>query len=782
MKKLFPLLFILILFGHLGFAKNVNAQDACSVQSISFDEVTGVTNDSLFFQNYSNLTINTSGNCEDGISLKLKKINDNNQHLDARIDNLPPKLNPNENGRVLAKFQVNEDTCYGNNDENDGVGNWGFECVSYIEITYQNQPIYTKDNIQNLNPTYTRTNPNALENMRNQGVLLGNCNDLLAYPGSLAPFGCSSGDINADDNANWQYEGTFNNSGELEDENEIDSNCNLTDSHVKFTGLGNRIITNGAPVLIINTTDCQGETLKVTLWEEDPFTPPTDDGDNRIDIEIPSQNDNSVEYIEFIPNDTEVKILFESGNEECDGVNTDGLDCEIYVEIEYANGDYSSENNLDDFNDDYPNTPVQDYLDKAIILAECEDTDLSDTIISVGGVVGGVVRTDCTYNKSDWTLKSITGVEDNAFDPQLFNPDKPKYDRESPCWVLDTDPDKNGNQEGYDPFCYEFLAPIPGIGQEQIVDGNPTGRFYIENLRGYSLGTYINTFFEIAVAILAVLSVIMIVAAGVQYMTVESIYGKSDAKARIIAAVTGLILALGIYTILRTINPKLLNINFGEGIKEAQVVIVDDPAELDGDGSSTTVSNAPATQICNNRKDRGYWKGQSQLKLTKIAETASSLPLGSLEGQNILITTGTPQGTNVSKKAEEGFANRVKTMMQTLHSQGITTRITEAFGPAFLGHGSPCHYLGSCIDLATGTSAANATYSVDDVEKIIRAADAAGLTAQFEFSQSQTTDAYESMQTELASRGIDACMIKYVRHATNWHFSVYDKITPSLTL
>lgn len=382
-------------------------------------------------------------------------------------------------------------------------------------------------------------------------------------------------------------------------------------------------------------------------------------------------------------------------------------------------------------------------------------------------------------NRTEWKLESHDGVPVQA---QGIGTTKPKYDRDSPCWSTDLEPETPGLQEGYDPFCYEFLAPIPGIGQEQIVDGNPTGRFYIENLRGYSLGTYINTIFEIAVAILAVLSVIMIVVAGVQYMTVESIYGKSDAKARIISAVTGLILALGIYTILITINPKLRNINFGEGIKEAQVVIVDDPAELDGDGSSTTVSNAPATQICNNRKDRGYWKGQSQLKLTKIAETASSLPLGSLEGQNILITTGTPQGTNVSKKAEEGFANRVKTMMQTLHSQGITTRITEAFGPAFLGHGSPCHYLGSCIDLATGTSAANATYSVDDVEKIIRAADAAGLTAQFEFSQSQTTDAYESMQTELASRGIDACMIKYVRHATNWHFSVYDKITPSLTL
>jgi len=267
-------------------------------------------------------------------------------------------------------------------------------------------------------------------------------------------------------------------------------------------------------------------------------------------------------------------------------------------------------------------------------------------------------------------------------------------------------------------------------------------------------------------------------------MTTEAIFQKSEAKDTITKAIAGLILGLGIFIILNTINPRLREIDFGEGIDVLRINTVVDPAALDGDGSNIIVSNAPATNICNNRKDRGYWLGQNSYKLGQIAQTANNLTLGSLEADNIIFSpsVNSPQGTTISKQAESGFATRVKDMIQELNEENITTRITEAFGPSFLGHGSPCHYLGSCIDLATGTSGANATYSVDDVEKIIRTADANGLTAQFEFSNSQSLGAYQTMQEELGNRGIDRCMVKYVTGATNWHFSIYDKATSGLTL
>jgi hypothetical protein len=54
----------------------------------------------------------------------------------------------------------------------------------------------------------------------------------------------------------------------------------------------------------------------------------------------------------------------------------------------------------------------------------------------------------------------------------------------------------------------------------------------------------------------------MIIIAGVEYMTVESIFGKQVARGRITNALTGLLVGLGIFLILSTINPRLLEVNF----------------------------------------------------------------------------------------------------------------------------------------------------------------------------------------------------------------------------
>jgi cell wall-associated NlpC family hydrolase len=139
------------------------------------------------------------------------------------------------------------------------------------------------------------------------------------------------------------------------------------------------------------------------------------------------------------------------------------------------------------------------------------------------------------------------GDASNVLLKKGFNPNDPCYRNEE-------------GKEFYDPNCYSTLAPIPGIGDEP--DGS-----VIENLRTFQLGDYVNQLFLTALGILAVLAVIMIVIAGVQYMTVESFYGKTDARSRLTNAVLGLILALGIFTILQTINPELLDVNFGGNIR-----------------------------------------------------------------------------------------------------------------------------------------------------------------------------------------------------------------------
>ncbi|MFA5778018.1 MAG: NlpC/P60 family protein [Candidatus Paceibacterota bacterium] len=119
---------------------------------------------------------------------------------------------------------------------------------------------------------------------------------------------------------------------------------------------------------------------------------------------------------------------------------------------------------------------------------------------------------------------------------------------------------------------YVLLAPLPGL--ETSFDPTQQG----------NLGAYLNVMIKLFIGICAVLAVIMIVMGGIEYMTSELISSKEHGKERIRNAILGLLLALGAYTLLFTINPDLLKTDLSS-LKQ-QTVIVD----LGGEGS------APLTQ------------------------------------------------------------------------------------------------------------------------------------------------------------------------------------------
>lgn len=95
---------------------------------------------------------------------------------------------------------------------------------------------------------------------------------------------------------------------------------------------------------------------------------------------------------------------------------------------------------------------------------------------------------------------------------------------------------------------YTPLAPIPGTVDSQ-------GQVDISN--------YIPRVFTTLIGIAGVLAVVMIVIGGIQYMSTDAILGKSEGKEKIKNALWGLLLALGAWAILYTINPNLLNLNIG---------------------------------------------------------------------------------------------------------------------------------------------------------------------------------------------------------------------------
>ena len=112
---------------------------------------------------------------------------------------------------------------------------------------------------------------------------------------------------------------------------------------------------------------------------------------------------------------------------------------------------------------------------------------------------------------------------------------------------------------------YEPLAPLPGFeGKfETDPDKNPC-----------PFGKYLNIMIKIIIGFAAVLAMVMIITGGIEYMTSELVSSKEAGKETVTHAVLGLLIALGAFLILNTINPQLLSACLD--IKPANITITND--------------------------------------------------------------------------------------------------------------------------------------------------------------------------------------------------------------
>lgn len=115
---------------------------------------------------------------------------------------------------------------------------------------------------------------------------------------------------------------------------------------------------------------------------------------------------------------------------------------------------------------------------------------------------------------------------------------------------------------------YRLLAPIPGMSE--VIS------------RDNQIGDYINTMFNIFLGLCAALAVIMIIIKGIQWMGTDSVFGKTEAKSEIASAIGGLLLALGAWALLNTINPDLLGGRLD--IKQVDITI---DSDIHGDDPQT---------------------------------------------------------------------------------------------------------------------------------------------------------------------------------------------------
>ena len=179
----------------------------------------------------------------------------------------------------------------------------------------------------------------------------------------------------------------------------------------------------------------------------------------------------------------------------------------------------------------------------------------------------------------------------------------------------------------------------------------------------------------------AAMAFFMITLGGIWYATSDAISGKSQGKEWVTNAIWGLLLVIGAYVILNTINPKILT--FSLEIPRPEIA----------------TSTAGIAAGCSN------------------CVTLSSLGIPT-------------SGSAVGKSISPSFGTKLSSLSTRLRSAGaagssLAWSVTEAYPPSIV-HNSPCHNNGTCVDAnISGAGPAN-------INAFFSAAASAGINASYE--------------------------------------------------
>lgn len=156
---------------------------------------------------------------------------------------------------------------------------------------------------------------------------------------------------------------------------------------------------------------------------------------------------------------------------------------------------------------------------------------------------------ECTTDSSGSCSVSLTASKAGNFAIVVRTPFA------NPSYGTDTIPltiTQSTTSGGISTSNYQLLVPLP----------DATGELKNINVSGNNaLGQYLNTIIRLIIGLAAVLAVVKIVIAGIQYITSELPGVKGEAKGSIMNAIIGLLVALGAWVIINTVNPAALNTN-----------------------------------------------------------------------------------------------------------------------------------------------------------------------------------------------------------------------------
>ena len=230
------------------------------------------------------------------------------------------------------------------------------------------------------------------------------------------------------------------------------------------------------------------------------------------------------------------------------------------------------------------------------------------------------------------------------------------------------------------PDCYQLLEPIK-LSDELTINSIDTA---VNAAEGGGIGGFMNFLFEVAIGIAGVLGVVMLVYYGFRYAANDkNINEFSQLREKVTNVVLGLLLLLGTFVILKTINPDLL-------IVEPDI----DSVGFELYNSDNNVTIPPSN-------------GATQGTVTYAAANCA--------GGIIDIPSNFAKGSNQVKTICKDLSDKLAQVKVKTDALGFQWRITSTMDG---DHQSSCHKKGkpksgSCADIAispAGTPGENANW------------------------------------------------------------------------
>lgn len=514
---------------------------------------------------------------------------------------------------------------------------------------------------------------------------------------------------------------------------EIDqTNCRVEDNSIAFSPSGTvspsslfekqgeQIVAKNTVQVTAKFIDCNpNKLIKANLFEDDPA----------------EEDDNGPGFIVnfYPPEDGNVKLVWKPGTYGCDYL-VDGGQCEyeIFFTVMDTGAQFSSNSsNTQNDADHY----LQFFCPELILGGKPDCVDDDDSV--------------------KWVFKAS---DSNVFLIAPLNAEISSQAATGPCALPDGT---------YDPDCYEFVSDFPFLDQF----GN-----LLKNIKGpATVGNFVNIIFQTLIGIAGILAVIMIIYHAWTYLTTESISTKALLKDKLLKVLLGLVLLLGAFVILRTINPNLLNLE--PRIRTISLEYEDEEDYLAATNSTVSAVSADGT-IDRYSIAKGPEKADTEDKKKAVANGVSQSSLVTLSSKGIV-------KSNTGDYVEKTLGEKLAKLNTELAAEGYGMYISEAFKPGFWGHSSACHYKATCVD-ANITKSGNVIgdYETEKkpeaVKKFIELAGKNGLYPVFEVTASNEgvsldSEARKKKVQEYIDGGVPKQNIISLGRGSGFHFSVYNK-------